>query len=184
MDTNGTRGAARGQEPTGSPICQPLAVIPVFEWLTRHSRDLDEAAWWRAFHGTTDVSERLRLVLRRVERRPGEPMLPRHDPDVSRAAIIVAYLRGEWSAEDLPALSAPAWPWLQICAFAETQGAGWDSFQEPDSARGALRVYRLRGYLDIPTASEGTDAEIVGFLTGLGGTVDGNLVFVSRTAAP
>lgn len=127
-------------------------VRAIFAWLDRHARDVEEAPFWRAYRDTRGTAARLDLLRRYVLTRPGDRILGRFDPDVLRAAVVVSYLRGRFHALDLEPLACDPWPWQRICDLAETQGAGWDSFQDVDSARGALRVFRMRGYLDIPTA--------------------------------
>lgn len=165
-----------------NPYSQDPDLARVLAWAEVNREALDNSEWQRRYNATTDPGERLRLIGLRLDRKPGASAIPRHDPAVVTAAVVVGYLRGQFEAPDLEP-AATVWPWPRICDLAETQGAGWDSFQDVDSARGALRVFRMRGYLDVPPPAADADAAILRFLSSLS-TVNENPLGVSRTPNP
>ncbi len=154
-------------------------VRAVLAWLDAHERDVDEAPLWNAFLGTTDMGDQLRIVQSRIEHRPSKPFHglgrgPAADPARRRATIIVGYLRGVFSATDLPTLDPP-WPWGRVCGLAveadESGEEGWGSYLQEDFARSALRAAIARGDLSVPRAPVDLEARLRGFLSGLAGVL-------------
>lgn len=164
-----------GRRPAEGGKASTADVRAIRAWLDVHARDLAEAPFTTAFLRTSDIGERLRVLKVRLEQRPSEPLSgfrpgPVPDPHRRRASIVVGYLRGEFSAADLPRIEHP-WPWRKVCALAvdadESGEDGWGSYLQEDFARPTLRAAIARGDLDVPRAPDDLVQRVAAFLSEL-----------------
>ncbi len=165
------------RRPVVGPLASTADVRAIRAWLDAHTRDLAEAPLWREFRDNPSIRDRLRLLLLWVERKPsqrGRGIRVGHpaNPARLRATLMVAYLRGVFTSDDLEPIDV-IWSWVDISALAlevDPDGEdGWACFRDPDVARPSLRAAIARGDLDIPKAPPALREQIDGFLAGLAG---------------
>lgn len=134
-----------------NPYSQDPDLARVLAWCRVHSRDIDEAPFWRAYRDNPGQSARRQLLARYVCLGPDDPIWPKFDPNRLRAAVVVAFLRGQFHAPDLDPVENP-WPWSDVCDYSTTQRIGFKTLHSPETASATLAMMRARGHLDIPEA--------------------------------